>query len=121
MLYFDYNKNYDNFGFRGTKLLKSDIYEVENGYVIDIEMAGYKKEDIKLDFDKGYLTVTGKREKENKEYVHEEIYTGELSRTYYLGDKIDPEKISAKYENGILSISLVNKEVVDNKKKIVIE
>ena len=110
------------FGFRGTKVFKTDIWEIENGYELAVELPGYKKEDIKLDYDKGYLTITAKKEDTEREYLRKEIYNGEASRTFYLGDKIDPEKISAKLDLGILTITALNvTEKESPKRKIIVQ
>ena len=121
MLTTDCYKSNNNFVYRGTRVFKTDIYETKEGYTIEVELPGYKKEDVTLDYNKGYLTVTAKKEEENREYARKEIFTGEASRTFYLGEEIDSEKIEAKLENGILTINLVNKAKEELKKKIVID
>ena len=76
------------------KLMKTDVREKDGNYVLDIDLPGYNKEDIKIDLTDGYLTVTAKREeyKEEKEhhntYIHKERFFGECSRSYYAGENV---------------------------------
>lgn len=113
---------YDNHNvYRGTRVFKTDIYETKEGYTIEVELPGYKRENINLDYNKGYLTITAKKEEENREYIRKETFTGEAYRTFYLGEDVDSEKIIAKLENGVLSINLFNKTKEEIKRKIVIE
>ena len=86
--------------------LKTDIYESEKAYRLDIEMPGFTKENISLDFKDGYLTVGVKsEEKEEDEFklLRRERFYGEVSRQYYLGE-VDEKAITASYKDGILSI-----------------
>jgi len=92
--------------------MRTDITEREDSYLFEIDLAGYPKENISLDLDKGYLTVSAKdaREEESKEkgYIRKERVSGSCSRTYYVGD-ITEKDIKAKYEQGNLTLT-VNKE-----------
>jgi HSP20 family protein len=103
-------------------LMKSDIYEEGNNYVIEIDLPGFKKEDVTINYDKGYLTIEAKKEEtkeEKKNYVKRERYYGEFKRSFYVGD-IDDSLIKAKFEDGILKINFPKKEL-ENKKLIDIE
>ncbi len=88
--------------------LKTDILEVDNGYELNIDVPGFGKEDIKIQLDKGYLTIEAKKEEvkedENKHYVRRERFTGTCARSFYVGDDIQEEDIKAKYEKGILNL-----------------
>ena len=92
-------------------LMKVDVKETNDSYKAEIELPGYKKEDIKVDMKDGYLTVSASMSSENKEedqdgkYIRKERYTGACSRSFYVGD-LEPEDISAKFEDGILKISM---------------
>lgn len=92
--------------------MRTDITEREDSYLFEIDLAGYQKENISLDLDKGYLTVSAKdaREEESNErgYIRRERVSGSCSRTYYVGD-VTEKDIKAKYEQGVLTLT-VNKE-----------
>lgn len=93
------------------QMMKTDVRELENAYEVDMELAGFKKEDIKLDLKDGYLTVNATRNAENKEQndqgklIRQERYVGTCSRSFYVGD-IKPTDIGAKYEDGILKLTI---------------
>ena len=90
--------------------MKTDVKESEKEYLLDIEMPGYKKDDISIQFESGYLSVSAKREEkeENNKYVRKERSVS-CSRTYYVGD-VEEEQIKAKFEDGVLSL-VIPKEV----------
>lgn len=108
------------------RIMRTDFKEEENRFVLDIELPGLNKEDIKLSFEDGYLTV-GVEASENKEekdetgsYIRRERYYGNCSRTFYVGN-ISESGITAAYNNGILSVSVPKTEMVDKKRIITIE
>lgn len=91
--------------------MRTDIKETETGYELDIEMPGFKKDQISVSLDDGYLNVSGtkttKEEAENKgkKYLRKEI-SESFQRSYYVGTEISEESIKAKYDNGILSLTV---------------
>lgn len=94
--------------FEETKDLKTDIKETETTYELDLELPGYKKEEIKVSLEDGYLTVSAekqKKEEEGKKFLRREIRES-TSRSYYVGREISREDIKAKYDNGILQLTL---------------
>lgn len=94
-------------------IMKTDIKETENSYIMDVEMAGFNKSDIALKYESGYLTVSAKKAEKNEDvkYIRRErAYS--CSRSYYLGD-VNEKAIKAKYENGVLEI-VVPKEKPEN-------
>ena len=99
------------YGKRGKNLMKTDVRETEDTYEVDIDLPGFKKEEITVDLKEGYLTIQAakgldKDEQDKKgKYIRQERYAGACSRSFYVGD-IKPEDVSAKYEDGILKISL---------------
>jgi HSP20 family protein len=108
-----------------TNYLKADIYEKDNKYFIEMEIPGMNKEDISIETNNGYLTVSASENKEDNEegknYIRRERYQSEYSRRFYIGD-VEPEDIKAKFEKGILKIEIPKKEEeVQHKKKIKIE
>ena len=99
------------YGKRGRNLMKTDVREHENGYEVDIDLPGFKKEDIKLDLNNGYLTVSAakgldKDEQDKKgRFIRQERWSGACTRSFYVGD-VKPEDVKARYEHGVLSLSL---------------
>lgn len=112
-----------------SSLMKTDIHEKDGNYVVDVELPGYKKEDISIDLKNGYLSINAKHEtneteKNEKGYViHEERSFGSCSRSYYVGEYVKPEDIKAKFDNGILTLIIPNtdKKQVEASKPIMIE
>lgn len=86
-------------------VMKTDIRETDNEYLMDVEMAGFDKKDISLKFESGYLTVSAKKGEKDEDGVNyirrERAYS--CSRSYYLGD-VDEKLIKAKYNNGVLEV-----------------
>ena len=117
----------DVFEKKECQLMKTDIKEVDGNYVLDIDVPGYDKKDIKLELEHGYLTVTAKQIKldseENKKekYIRRERFYGKSSRTFYVGDNVSEEDIKASYKNGILSVIVPKMSKVETKKVIEIE
>lgn len=97
-----------------SKLMKTDIKEKKDKYLIDIDLPGYEKEGIKIEIQEGYLTVHAKVDKEDDKekgkYVRKERYTGECSRSFYVGDNVKEEDIKAKFHNGTLTLEVPKKE-----------
>ena len=99
------------YGKRGRNLMKTDVREHENGYEVDIDLPGFKKEDIKLDLNNGYLTVSAakgldKDEQDKKgRFIRQERWSGACSRSFYVGD-VKPEDVKARYEHGVQILSL---------------
>ena len=86
-------------------ILKGDLFETENGYRLDIEAPGFKKEDLTVEMDNGYLTIKGERKlsKEGKLVRGERVY-GKYSRSFYIGD-VKKEDVKAQFNDGVLSLS----------------
>ena len=94
-----------------SKMMKTDIREDKDNYVIDIDLPGFDKKDIKIDVTDGYLTINAKANNENNEkksgkYIRKERYYGECSRSFYVGDDVKPENINANFKNGILTLEV---------------
>ena len=100
------------YGKNAKNLMKSDIRETEDAYELDIDLPGFKKDEVSLKLDQGYLTISAAKgldkddENKNGRYIRRERYTGACSRSFYVGDQLKPENISAKFEDGILKIHL---------------
>ena len=110
-------------------VMKTDIREKEEGYFLNIELPGFRKEDIKMELEDGYLTISAVRAAQESEeaemgrLVRQERVSGSCTRTYYIGDEITVEDIRAKYENGELKVFVPKKDpkAVETKKTITIE
>lgn len=109
---------------------KTDIKELKDNYLLEIELPGFAKEDIKAEVNNGYLVVTAehnnnKEEKDEKgRYIRKERYSGQCMRSFYVGSELKEEDIKAKFENGILKLEVPKKEFekkVEQKKYIQIE
>ena len=117
------------YGKHAKNLMKTDIREKEDGYELAVDLPGFKKDEISIDLSNGYLTIQAakgldKDEEDKKgKYIRKERYAGALSRTFYLGEEIREEEIKAKFENGILSVSIPKEEEkkVEGPKHISIE
>lgn len=117
------------FSEEGSKVMKTDIKEKKDEYMLTIDLPGYDKKDIKVSIDDGYLNINAKTnsDKENKEegkFVRKERYFGECSRSFYIGENIKEEDIKASFKNGILKLEIPKKEEkkeVPEKKYIQIE
>ena len=112
----------DVFDKKEVSVMKTDVKVVDDNYELDIDVPGYNKEDIKLELERGYLTVTAEQSKDldesDKKYIRRERYYGKCSRTFYVGDNVTEEDIKANYKNGILSITVPKVSKVETKKVI---
>ena len=110
-------------------LMKTDIREHDEGYELDIDLPGFKKDEIKVELENGYLTISATKGADNDEqdkkgkYIRRERYAGTMQRSFYVGDDVTQEDIKAKFENGILRLSIPKKDAkaVETKKTIAIE
>ena len=117
------------YGKHSKNLMKTDVKETETGYELDIDLPGFKKDEISAHLEDGYLTVSAakgvdKDKKDNEgRYIRRERYSGSMTRSFYVGNAVTEEDIKAKYEDGILSLSIPKKDpkAVEAKKYIAIE
>ncbi len=107
-----------------TQLMRSDIYEKDGQYTIEIDVPSFKKEEVKVDFDNGYLTISAVKEEEKKDeninYIKRERYYGEMARSYYIGD-VKEKDIKAKFEEGTLKLTFPKEEIKEKTRLIPIE
>ena len=117
-----YKKNTKN-------LMKTDIREHDTGYELDIDLPGFKKDEIKAELENGYLTISATKGTNNDEqdkkgkYIRRERYAGTMQRSFNVGEDVTQEDIKAKFEDGILKLSIPKKDAqaVETKKTIAIE
>ena len=100
-----------------TNVMSTDIIEKDNGYLLDMEVPGFNKEDLKLELKDGYLTISAEHKTTNDEkdndghIIRQERYYRSSKRSFYIGEQIEKQDIKAKYDKGILSIFVPKKEV----------
>ena len=110
-------------------MMKTDIREHEGGYEVDIDLPGFKKDEISVQLEEGYLTVSASKaidkDEEDKKgkYIRKERYAGAMQRSFYVGNAIREEDIRASFENGELKITFPKEESrkVEEKRFIPIE
>ena len=117
------------YGKHAKNMMKTDVKETDQGYEVAIDLPGFKKDEIKLELNDGYLTISAEKgldkdekDKENK-YIRRERYAGSMSRSFYVGESLTEQDIHAKYENGILTLDVPkeDKKAVPEKRYIAIE
>ena len=134
MFDFDFDKEFDRmmrplYGKHAQNMMKTDVRETGNSYELDIDLPGFKKDEIKVELDNGYLSISAAKgldkDEENKDgkYIRRERYAGAMNRTFYVGDNLTQQDIQAKFEDGILKISVPKKDVqqIEQNKYIAIE
>ena len=134
-----FNDDWMNFGFpevekalygkHASHEMKTDVRETDSGYEVDIDLPGFKKDEINIQLDNGYLSISAakgldkdEQDKEGK-YIRKERYAGSMSRSFYVGNAITQDDIKAKYDSGILRLSVPKKaaEEIEGAKRIAIE
>ena len=100
------------YGKHAKNLMKTDVRELDSSYELDVDLPGFKKDEVTVDLQDGYLTISAakaldKGESDQKgKFLRQERYSGSMSRSFYVGDDVEAADISAKYEDGILKISV---------------
>ena len=104
------------YGKHAQNMMKTDIRETDSSYELDVDLPGFKKDEINVQLKDGYLTLTAAKglDKDSQDkkgnYIRKERYAGTMSRSFYVGEAVNEEDIHAKYEDGILKISVPKKE-----------
>jgi len=116
------------YGKHADRVMKTDVREHEGHYEVDIDLPGFKKDEIKLELNNGYLTVAASKAHEQNEekkgkVIRRERYSGSMQRSFYVGEVVTEEDIKAKYEHGVLKLEIPKKDApkVPEKKTIMIE
>ena len=112
------------YGKHASNLMKTDVKETDSGYEVDIDLPGFKKDEIQMQLENGYLTVSASKglnkdeKNEDGRYVRRERYAGNVSRSFYVGENVTEKDIHPKYENGILSFKMPkdDKKAIEEKK-----
>ena len=104
------------YGRHAANVMKTDVHEHDEGYELDIDLPGFKKDEIKLSLDNGYLSVSAEKslDKDKKnikgKIIRQERYAGSMQRSFYVGDTLTETDIKAKFEDGVLKLSIPKKE-----------
>ena len=117
------------YGKNAKNIMKTDIREHDTGYELDVDLPGFKKDEINIELENGYLTISAakgldKDEQDKKgKYIRKERYAGAMQRSFYVGDAVTEEDVKAKFEDGILKLSIPKKDAkaVETKTTIPIE
>ena len=113
------------YGHHAKQLMKTDIRETDTAYELEMDLPGFKKEDIKVSLDNGYMTVSAQKgldkdEKDEKSgrYIRRERYSGACERTFYVGDQLTQKDIKGEFKHGILKLLVPKKDpkAVENEK-----
>ena len=121
--------NRELYGKHSRNMMKTDVRETDNSYELDIDLPGFKKDEITIQLDNGYLSISASKgldkdeENKNGKYIRRERYAGAMNRTFYVGGNLTQQDIQAKFEDGILKISVPKKDVqqIEQNKYIAIE
>ena len=114
-LFNDFFGGDDFFSGRESSIMKTDIKEKKDKYIIEMDLPGYEKENINLSLKDGYLEVTAKVSKEEnsedkERFVHKERFYGHCSRSFYVGEQVTEKDIHAEFKNGILKVDIPKTE-----------
>ena len=117
------------YGRHADRVMKTDVHEHEDHYEIDIDLPGFKKEEISLELNNGYLTVSAAKDLSQDEndkkgkLIRQERYSGSMQRSFYIGENITEEDIKAAFKHGVLSLNVpkADKAKIPEKKTIMIE
>ena len=117
------------YGKHAQNMMKTDVKETDDGYEVDIDLPGFKKDEIQLELNNGYLTISTQKalEKDEKNkkgrMLRQERYAGMMQRSFYVGEHITEEDVKASYESGVLHLVLPKKDApkLPEKKTIQIE
>ena len=98
-------------------LMKTDVREMDGSYELDVDLPGFKKDEVHVDLKNGYLTISAEKGLDKDEsdkkgkYIRQERYAGACSRSFYVGEDVEPQDVKAKYENGVLKLFVPKAEV----------
>lgn len=104
------------YGKHAKNLMKTDVRETDDTYELIVDLPGFKKEEVQLQLEDGYLTIRAEKgldkdEKDKKgHYIRRERYVGRCSRSFYVGEAVKPEDVHAKFEDGLLRIDMPKQE-----------
>ena len=122
------------YGHRAKNVMRTDVKESDTGYEMEIDLPGFSKDEVTVELNDGYLTISAAKGLDKDEaksdeeahkgnYIRRERYSGACQRSFYVGDKVTKDDIQAKYDKGVLSVFVPKKEVkkLENKQTIEVE
>ena len=119
------------YGRKGKNLMKTDVRETADSYILEMDLPGFKKDEVSVTLEDGYLTISAakgldqdEKDKKTGAYIRRERYAGACQRSFYVGEDVEQEEIRAKFDRGILTLTVPKKEekpAVEEKKFISIE
>lgn len=117
------------YGKHEDRIMKTDVRERDNEYELAVDLPGFKKEQINIDLEKGYLTISATKGRENEEkddsgrFIRQERFYGTTQRSFYIGENVKEEDVKAKFENGVLTLTFPkeDKKALPDRKTIAIE
>ena len=119
------------YGHHAANLMKTDIQEHDDGYTLEMDLPGFKKDEIQIELNNGYMTISAakgldedEKDKKSGKYIRRERYTGSCQRSFYVGEDVTEEDIKAEFKHGILKLFVPKKEAkpaVEQKKYVSIE
>ena len=104
------------YGKHSKNLMKTDVRETEGSYELDVDLPGFKKDEVNVELNNGYLTIEAAKSLDKDDtdkqgrYIRQERWSGSCSRSFYVGDAVEPADVKAKFEDGILRIALPKQE-----------
>ena len=104
------------YGKHSQNLMKTDVHENETDYEMDMDLPGFKKDQININLENGYLTISASKEHDSEKKKHgkvirQERYSGAMQRSFYVGDGVKVEDVKAKFEDGVLKLTIPKKEL----------
>ena len=112
-----FGKHNPLYGKHAKNMMKTDVRETDSSYEVDIDLPGFKKDEISAELKNGYLTISAakgldkdEQDKKTGNYIRRERYAGSMGRSFYVGDDVAQEDIHAKFENGILRLTIPKKD-----------
>ena len=117
------------YGKHAQHMMKTDVKETDEGYEVDVDLPGFRKDEIHLELNNGYLTISTEKSLEKDEknkqgkMLRQERYAGTMQRSFFVGEQITEEDVKATYENGVLHLIIPKKEApkAPEKRTILIE
>lgn len=123
------NIDHTLYGKHAQHMMKTDVKELEDSYEVDVDLPGFKKDEIHLELNNGYLTISTEKalEKDNEgkkgKMLRQERYSGVMQRSFFVGEHLTEEDIKASYDSGVLHVIIPKKDApkAPEKKTILIE
>ena len=114
--FFEFPKTHVTANYSTNGLMQTDVEETETGYEVSMNLPGFEKKDVKAELKEGYLTITASTSQNNDQkdkagkYIRKERYSGTCSRSFYVGEDVTQQDIKARFENGVLRLSIPKKD-----------